>query len=363
MKKIILLTALLIFSIVNCFGGVTCINALARGKATSPIAFQRQFAPMGSAPIEITIEEIENAYSFGKKQINNYSDFSPPLVVDIGVANTNNAQEWSIKNQPFQFTDTLEVVKLNATGYQTQFPNSDFALKRKNRGCTNCDEFLFANFQNEGIYLDGATNYNRAKKSISVDTLDYLLSSLPVTINNLTVLNDTIEDEDDDIYIEGSEKRVGFGTFIASDGSSHEVLKSELKYKETKNGNIVYYKVVSFVSDDGYNLILTLNDTNQLFGKVNVAEIDEFIFKSDITSVSNTTAKNDFFTVYPTPVSNTLYINGNISNQAYIMNTLGVKLKQFQNLENTHEIDVSDLSDGIYILVDGKKAIKFSKKD
>ena len=181
MKKLILLIAFILFSKVG-FCGATCAgNSNTRIEAAEPIEFKRQFARMESSPIEITIEELQTAYSIGKKQINNQSEYTTPIVVNIGIANTTNTQEWSIKNQTFQLSDTLEVVSLSSTGYATNFPNSDFALKRKNKNCINCDEFIFANYQNSGIYLDGQTNFNRTRNKKYIDTLNYIISSLPVT--------------------------------------------------------------------------------------------------------------------------------------------------------------------------------------
>ena len=340
-------------------------NCSMRVEASEPIVIKRQFARVESQPITITIEEIKIAYGFGTKIINNYSNLGASQPINIGIANKTSAQEWSIKNQTFQNNDTVEVVGMNTTGYAANFPNSEFALKRKNKSCTNCDEYQFANFQGEGIYYDGRVEFDRSRNKLYVDTLNYILSNLPATIDFDININDTLDIEDDSVFIQATEKRVGYGTLIASDGSSHQVLKTVQSYNKRINNISKSYKTVEFVSDDGYRLTLRLTDTASASGVVNVNYIDEYILKSNTTNIKTSEiALKNKLTCYPNPVSTIINIEGLISGRVYIINNMGVKVKEIEsNGLSLHPIDVSDLANGIYTLLSGSQNIKFRKND
>ncbi|MFN0049908.1 MAG: T9SS type A sorting domain-containing protein [Cytophagales bacterium] len=364
MKKITLSVALVFSSCAVCLAGqVSCTYS--RLEASAPISFKRQFARVQSEPITITIDELQAAYSFGSKQINNYIKLNSAQQIDVGVKDLSNAQDWSMLNQSFQNRDTLLIVALKETGYEANFPNSDFALKRKNKGCTNCDEYIFANYQEEGIYMDGDVGYDRADAESYIDTLDYLITSLPVAIDNYSVLNDTIEDDDTTVYLKGYEKMIGFGKFTASDGSTHEVLQSALVYSRKVNNVTKYFKTINFMSDDGYLLFLTLSDTNQVAGNVSVVEIDEYIFTSGVTDIttSDITLKNKI-KCYPNPVSSTLQIENAGDEKFQIVNSTGNVVIDIENHNwGKLEVNVSKLSAGIYTLLSGKASARFVKID
>ena len=98
---------------------------------------------------------------------------------------------------------------------------------------------------------------------------------------------------------------------------------------------------------------------------MNVKEIDEYIFTSSVTSIDKNleNENKEKLTLFPNPVKNILSTNFSISNNAYISNSLGVKVKLLFNNHDINKIDVSDLSNGIYTFIDEKNSFKFVKID
>ncbi len=82
----------------------------------------------------------------------------------------------------------------------------------------------------------------------------------------------------------------------------------------------------------------------------------------------STLSKEDGISVYPNPVSNTLFIESknNNFNQVTIMNTLGQVIKQQALKAGKNNIETSDLGAGIYYLLikgnEGARSVKISKR-
>ena len=79
----------------------------------------------------------------------------------------------------------------------------------------------------------------------------------------------------------------------------------------------------------------------------------------DFTEVDEVTGKDGF---YPNPVSDVLYFNFNVGSEVImqIYSATGQLVKE-ENLSSDGAIDVSDLSEGLYIVKIDGKTYKFSK--
>ncbi len=59
---------------------------------------------------------------------------------------------------------------------------------------------------------------------------------------------------------------------------------------------------------------------------------------------------DDNIKIYPNPAKSNLYIENASSSNIYIYNTLGKLVKKIQHVSETAEINISDLSNGIYVV-------------
>ncbi|MBQ3656800.1 MAG: glycoside hydrolase family 97 C-terminal domain-containing protein, partial [Bacteroidales bacterium] len=79
------------------------------------------------------------------------------------------------------------------------------------------------------------------------------------------------------------------------------------------------------------------------------------------TFVYQLSDKNIGFKIYPNPAENIIKVETE-SKRIFIFDISGKKVLEITNFESSHGIDVSTLKSGIYIISDGKKAVKFLKK-
>ncbi|MDD3281168.1 MAG: T9SS type A sorting domain-containing protein [Bacteroidales bacterium] len=69
------------------------------------------------------------------------------------------------------------------------------------------------------------------------------------------------------------------------------------------------------------------------------------LFANSITEIADNKIKT-----YPNPVKENLYIENAENSNIYVYNTLGKLLKKVQHVSKTTEINVSDLSNGMYVI-------------
>lgn len=320
-----------------------------------------------SQPIEITIDELQEAFVEDKVLINNTVELNTPVKVDIGIEDKVNPQQWTIKGQIFSESDSLKIVDPSKTDYFDEFPNADFALEKIQSDCSNCKDYLFANYFEEGIYIDGdiESYEDNGKIEYYVDSLGFLLSELPANIDMLYSFDEEFENKDTSKIAKGYVKTVGFGELVASDGSVHNVLKNVSVFNETGGNKILSYKIINFVSDDGYQVVLELSDTNEVNGVVNVKAIYEYLFawqNGTTTGINNNALKDGGLTLYPNPAKEV--INVNYEGNYFINDITGRSVQEgIVVSKNEKSINIASLSKGLYVLHMNGKSIRFSKSD
>jgi len=107
---------------------------------------------------------------------------------------------------------------------------------------------------------------------------------------------------------------------------------------------------------NGDLLVLGLFDSVAVFGNTTLASFgdsDVFLLKlSEDLSIKNNKTEN--WSVYPNPTKDFITLNFPNHNSTKlsvdVFNMLGQKLKVFENLSNSENIDLSELSSGIYLL-------------
>ncbi len=145
------------------------------------------------------------------------------------------------------------------------------------------------------------------------------------------------------------------GQLLASDSSEMIVISSdnsETAYVISNIEKITFNSGVMTVHNSSSDSDHTLLTTRKI------------VFSLVETSDENTEKEDSNIKVYPNPVVNTIYINGNIEDKTVsIYSISGNKYKTNTNSYNgTTSINVSDLTTGIYILQIGNQSVKFTKK-
>ena len=153
-----------------------------------------------------------------------------------------------------------------------------------------------------------------------------------------------------------------FVLFEASDITSHSAKLSGWVHQGNEHLAMTGFFYYSFdeldegwvdVPSDGYVEVILeglREETDYLFSLFLVFDDDSYLdceTKSFTTGYDAVGALAQQAIVYPNPVSETLYIQGIESAEVQVFNALGQKVK---TIENANEINVSDLTEGIYLL-------------
>lgn len=362
-NKIVFIASILGLSFDQCFAGApSCINNL-RKEASDEIVLKRTFARMEAEAITITEADLKNAYSFGKLEITNVYTISANQNVDVGSFNTTNAQNWSITGQNFTRKDTALIINPNATPHFSAFPNANIALKEyKNyASCSTCDDYSFFSFRKNGIYFDGESYLDKSTttNSYQIDTLNFLLADLQVSINSDFVVKDTIDQSDTLTYLDGYIRAEGFGTITALDGTTYNVIKTVNLIKERKGTVTKATKYINFFSNTGYSLTLFLSDTTVINGIAKVSNMEEKYIAANPLSIESIKSENTNFKLYPSPANDKLYIETDAqTTNVSIYDRLGREIIKNVYFDSSPiMLSISDLEKGLYfVFVNNQKA-------
>jgi len=143
------------------------------------------------------------------------------------------------------------------------------------------------------------------------------------------------------LYKNGLSVSYGEFTYVASATSWTPFSASLTNYTDADSGSIfiaAYYA-------NGYNCLPRGNS---------VLYVDNLNFDNLITSISNLTSKNNLFDLYPNPASDIVTLNIENLNNAdltlNIYNVIGNLVKSEMLKQNNKQINIGDLSNGIYMV-------------
>ena len=105
---------------------------------------------------------------------------------------------------------------------------------------------------------------------------------------------------------------------------------------------------------------LCYNPINERVYTANRLTYNLTVIKDSLTTIgiSSPTIENSFIKIYPNPVDHVLYLNEKLSFSVYSSNGQ----LMYQQAESTANLDVSNLTPGLYLLVTDKGVIRFVKK-
>lgn len=109
--------------------------------------------------------------------------------------------------------------------------------------------------------------------------------------------------------------------------------------------------------------VIEEEDTEDTFNEeIKDSEDEKDIIKDDIVSVTNTTDDISLI-MYPNPCTDFITLDYNITSiRVYNLNGLSLVTEDFGSVIKNFTIDISDFSDGTYIvLVNNAKSVKFNK--
>jgi YVTN family beta-propeller protein len=105
---------------------------------------------------------------------------------------------------------------------------------------------------------------------------------------------------------------------------------------------------------------LCYNPINERVYTANRLTYNLTVIKDSLTTtgISSPTIENSFIKIYPNPVDHVLYLNEKLSFSVYSSNGQ----LMYQQAESSANLDVSNLTPGLYLLVTYKGVIRFVKK-
>ena len=177
------------------------------------------------------------------------------------------------------------------------------------------------------------------------------------------------------VYVTGNFEGIyGFGSvFLTSDGNDAFVLKMN------SSGVVVWAeRFGSTGSDEGKSITLGTNGSLYVagnfqntvdFGDTTLTALgysDVFLVKLDENNLSVGQNLSKEWKVYPNPVKDILTIELPEAMQGLtleVFNMLGQKVKEFILLDNIQHLDLSELTQGIYLLKADNNVIKIKKQD
>lgn len=160
----------------------------------------------------------------------NFTDEGETYIMDIGVVDYDNPQTWIMPNINFVNTEIGENAVLEESEYYEFFEEATH-LKFYNYP-EDLETFSeFYKFSEEKIEIIGGVLETNIYKGIFIDTLSYLMTTLPLDLNTDFTMKDTLNFNDTTYAIESNIWVEGYGTLQTPDGT-FDALKIANEYFE-----------------------------------------------------------------------------------------------------------------------------------
>jgi hypothetical protein len=312
-------------------------------------------------PIEITYQDLLAAYDVKNDLEYYYSDDTEDYEMNIGRSDLVNPQHWEMPDAELEDDDYGEGILPSDTPYWSTFSSS-----------THCklyeyeDELYYEYYEinEQRVTLTGAVEYWTEEEEAEADSIDLLITPLPLNIHSSFVSEASERNEDTTYAARGVITPFGFGTLSTADGDL-EVLAVLNEYNEkiySGDDLIDDYSqsILVFISKEGHQLNIWLEEDTGLEGTVPVdwIEYTRIAYNPDaVESGGRHPSEIALFQNFPNPFNPVTTIRYNLKEAGPVSLTvfdpLGKKVAVLSDGEKPagtyeQEFDGSRLSSGVY---------------
>jgi len=299
--------------------------------------------------------------------------------IDIPTAGANQAWDYFLLQNDFK--DTLSVVKVDETPYVDSFPNAEFALT------SNFSKYFFESISPEGARIEGLSNFNPITEQSRITRFDFSGYSMPYplaygdaygfdyafesyygTQSSIIPVNSDTSKVKTNVNIGISVD--GFGVLAIPAGSFNALrfkqnsLQTDSVYLLNQNGiweldQVLVDSTISylFFSKNIGSSLLTITTRAGAIATAN--------YLTDLVIDGIDEPSSEILNVFPQPANDILHVKTPFQTDMIAMRDLNGRIVfNYNNVKDLDTIDVSELSNGVYLLTvrNSESQVPFTRK-
>jgi len=286
--------------------------------------------------------------------------------IEIPSSGANQAWDYFLLQNDFK--DTLSVVKVDETPYVDSFPNAEFALT------SNFSKYFFESLSPEGARIEGLSNFNPITEQTSITRFDFSGYSMPYPL----AYGDSYG------FDYAFESYYGTQSSIIPVNSDTSLVKTNVNIGISVDGfgvlaipagsfNALRFKQNSLQTDSVYLLnengiweldqVLVDSTISYLFFSKNIGsslltittragEVASAYYLTGLVIDGFDEPRSEIMSVFPQPASDVLHLKTPFQKEMVAMRDLNGRIVfNANNINDTDTIDVSELSNGVYLLM------------
>ncbi len=290
----------------------------------------------------------------GKNLTYHYTDIiESGFTMNVGTEDFENPQTWTLPDFPFIDSDTGENTDLSQSEYSEFFPTATH-LQFFDYHDDEETYSEFYEFSDEKIQVIGGVWETNWDNKVYFDSLQFVISLIPLDINLDFEKLDTISIADTTYNLNSHVYTTGYGTLVTPYGNFNALKVAVEYYEEIKINDVLVgwgdEFVYNFYCENGYKASVYLSEGSEITGNVNIDYV-EVSYPENFNTVKEISQKSDF--CYPNPATDILNFQEIGNYQIY--NSIGVLVL---NLKNVHNTDISNLNSGLYFVKSDKAKIQ-----